>query len=171
MKTLKIEKVSASNRKAKEQTTQEKATAQKLLSKCNFDNATVVIEYNKKLYACKMPLDLLLKQLSIAPSRVKINCPFGKNQVVDLIATNDLECIGESENLKKYYNNPRYKVKNDGQAVEYYIAQKYHTKFDHYAKMSKGAGEFRNTEVKFFSFDKTTGTPSATCENLKTINK
>ena len=78
-----------------------------------------------------------------------------------------LELIGTSEDLQKYYDNPRYKgISNDGQAVEYLLAQKYHCTFDHFGSMTTNGGEFRNTEVKFFSFDKTTGTPSATIERI-----
>lgn len=171
MKTLVIEKTTNSPRGVKAQNEQEKKLANAILDKATFKNVTVVIEYNKGLYACKMPLDLVLKQLCNNGNRNKILCPLGKNQVIELINSGDLEKIGSASDLEKYHNSARYKISNDGQAIEYYLKQKYHTKFDHNAKMTAGDGEFRNTEVKFFSFDKTSGTPSATCESTKAILK
>ena len=169
MKTLTIEFKSTSPRGVKAQSPKEKELAQKILQSTSFDKVTVVIEYNKDLYACKMPLDLVLKRLANNGNRNKILCPLSKIQVIDLIASGDLEKIGLSSDLEKYHNSNRYKITNDGQAIEYYLKQKYHCKFDHNAKMTNGNGEFKNTEVKFFSFDKTTGTPSATCESTKAI--
>ena len=171
MKTLTIEKTTNSPRGLKAQTTKEKELAQAILKKANFENVTIVIEYNQNLYACKMPLKLVLKQLCNNGNRNKILCPLGKIQVIELIASGDLKKIGLSSDLEKYHNSNRYKITNDGQAIEYYLKQKYHCKFDHNAKMTNGNGEFKNTEVKFFSFDKTTGTPSATCESTKAILK
>ena len=169
MKTLNIEKTTNSPRGLKAQTEQEQATAKMILQKINFKNATVIIEIHNKIYGCKMPMHRLTSQLAISGKRVKFLCPLGKNQVIDLILSGELEMLGFSEELEKYHDNKRYKISNDGQAIEYFLKQKFHTKFDHTAKMTKGAGEFRNTEVKFFSFDKTSGTPSATCESLKAI--
>lgn len=168
LKVVNTAKQAGGNRPLKVQTAQEIAAANRLLKKINFKYATVVIEYSGELWACKMSMTRLLQGLSISGKRVKINCPFGKKQVEQMIDNADeLELIGESEELEKYYNNPRYKgVSNDGQAVEYLLAQKYHCKFDHYGSMSTNGGEFRGTEVKFFSFDKTTGTPSATVESI-----
>lgn len=171
MKTLTIEKTTNSPRGLKTQSPQEKKLAQAILQKANFDKVTIVIEYNKNLYACKMPLELVVKQLCNNGNRNKILCPLGKNQVIENIENGNLEKIGSSNDLEKYHNSNRYKITNDGQAIEYYLKQKYHCKFDHNAKMTNGQGEFRNTEVKFFSFDKTSGTPSATCESTKAILK
>lgn len=171
MKTLTLEKTTNSPRGLKEQTTTEKALAKKILNKIDFENATIVIEYNGGLYACKMPMRLLVKQLCVSGKRTKFLCPLGKSQVIELINSGDLEQIGVSTDLDKYFNSNRYHISNSGQAIEYYLKQKYHTKFNHTAKMTTGEGEFRNTEVKFFSFDKTSGTPSATCESIKAINK
>lgn len=171
MKTLAIEKTTNSPRGLKAQNAQELKLAKAILEKANFENVTVVIEYDKNLYACKMPLELVVKQLCNNGNRNKILCPLGKNQVINLIASGDLEKIGSSSDLEKYHKSSRYKINNDGQAIEYYLKQKYHCKFDHNAKMTNGNGEFKNTEVKFFSFDKTSGTPSATCESTKAILK
>ena len=169
MKIINANKQTNSPRGLKQQTELEKLTAKKLLEKVNFKNATIVIEYNSQLYACKVPMYRLTDQLAISGKRAKFLCPFGKSQVIDFIANGDLEKIGSSEDLDKYFNSNRYKVTNNGQAIEYFLSQRYHAKFDHYGKMTGGNGEFRNTEVKFFSFDKTTGTPSATCENITVI--
>ena len=171
MKTLKIEKVSTSPRGAKVQSATEKKLAKAILEKASFENVTIVIEYNKNLYGCKMPLELVLKQLANNGERNKILCPLSKSQVIENIENGNLEKIGSSQDLEKYHDNPRYKITNNGQAVEYFLKQKYHCKFDHQAKMTSGQGEFRKTEVKFFSFDKTSGTPSATCESTKSILK
>ena len=171
MKKIDVAKITNSPRGLKVQTEEEKITAQKILDKINFDFATIVIEYNKNLYACKMPMHRLTAQLCISGARTKFLCPLSKTQVIDYIASGDLEKIGSSVDLEKYFNNSRYSVTNCGQAIEYYLAQKNHCKFDHTAKMTSGNGEFKNTEVKFFSFDKTSGSPSATCESLKAINK
>lgn len=171
MKTLKIEFQSTSPRGTKAQSPQEKALAKKIMQQANFEKVTVVIEYNNNLYACKMPLELVLKRLANNGNRNKILCPLSKIQVIENIENGNLEKIGSSSDLQKYHNNPRYKITNDGQAIEYYLKQKYHAKFDHNAKMTAGQGEFKNTEVKFFSYDKTTGTPSATCESTKSIMK
>lgn len=169
MKTLDIAKTTNSPRGLKAQTVQEAAAAKMILDKIKFNNATIIIEWSGKLYGCKMPMHRLTAQLCISGKRTKFLCPLGKNQVIDLILSGDLEMLGFSEELEKYHENKRYKVSNDGQAVEYFLKQKFHAKFNHTAKMTKGNGEFRNTEVKFFSFDKTSGTPSATCESLKAI--
>ena len=169
MKTLNIAKISTSPRGLKKQTEQEKATAQKILEKINFEYATVVFEINNQLYIAKMPMYRLTENLAISGKKCKFLSPLGKSQVLECISNGMLENVGASQDLEKYHNNKRYKVSNDGQAIEYYLAQKFHVKFDHYGKMENG--EFRNTELKFFSFDKTTGTPSATCESLATINK
>lgn len=171
MKTLNIEFKSTSPRGTKAQSPQEKALAKKILQEANFEKVTVVIEYNKNLYACKMPLELVLKRLANNGNRNKILCPLSKIQVIENIENGNLEKIGSSNDLQKYHDSNRYKITNDGQAIEYYLKQKYHCKFDHNAKMTAGQGEFKNTEVKFFSYDKTTGTPSATCENTKSILK
>ena len=171
MKTLNIAKTTNSPRGLKAQSALEKATAQKILDKINFENATIIIEIHNKLFGCRMPMSRLCENLAVSGQRVKFLCPLGKNQVNDLIISGDLEMLGFSEELEKYHENKRYKISNDGQAIEYFLKQKYHAKFHHTAKMTKGNGEFRNTEVKFFSFDKTSGTPSATCESLKAINK
>ena len=171
MKTLKIDFVSTSPRAPKAQTMQEKKLANAIVKKANFENVTVVIEYKNTLYACKMPLELVLKRLASNGNRNKILCPLSKTQVIENIANGNLEKIGYSSDLEKYHNNSRYKITNDGQAIEYYLKQKYHCKFDHQAKMTAGQGEFKNTEVKFFSYDKTSGTPSATCESTKAILK
>lgn len=171
MKTLKIDFVSTSPRGTKAQSPQELKLAAAILKKANFENVTVIIEYNKNLYACKMPLELVLKRLASNGNRNKILCPLSKTQVIENIANGNLEKIGYSSDLEKYHNNARYKITNDGQAIEYYLKQKYHCKFDHQAKMTAGQGEFKNTEVKFFSYDKTSGTPSATCESTKAILK
>lgn len=171
MYTLNIEKTTNSPRGLKAQTSAEKIAAQKILDKVTFKNVTIVIEYNAGLYACKMPIERLTAQLCISGKRTKFLCPLGKNQVIELIASGKLEKIGSSDDLLKYHNSSRYHISNDGQAIEYYLKQKYHASFDHNAKMTTGAGEFRNTEVKFFSFDKTSGTPSATCESLKAIDR
>lgn len=171
MKTLNIEFKSTSPRGVKAQSPQELKLAAAILKKANFENVTVIIEYNKNLYACKMPLELVLKRLANNGNRNKILCPLSKTQVIENIDNGNLEKIGSSSDLEKYHNNTRYKITNDGQAIEYYLKQKYHTKFNHSAKMTAGQGEFKNTEVKFFSYDKTSGTPSATCENTKSILK
>ena len=169
MKTINVNKQTNSPRGLKQQTELEKLTAKKLLEKVNFKNATIIIEYDGQLYACKMPMNRLTDQLAISGKKAKFLCPLGKTQVIDFIASGDLKRIGSSEDLEKYTQSNRYKVTNNGQAIEYFLSQKYHAKFDHYGKMTGGNGEFRNTEVKFFSFDKTTGTPSATCESIKVI--
>lgn len=171
MKTLKIEFVSNSPRKARKQTAQELKLVKAITSKAQFDNVTIVIEYDKNLYACKMPLELVLKRLVNNGNRNKILCPLSKTQVIENINNGNLQKIGCSSDLQKYHDSNRYKITNDGQAIEYYLKQKYHAKFNHSAKMTAGQGEFKNTEVKFFSYDKTTGTPSATCENTKSILK
>lgn len=169
MKTLTIEKVSTSPRATKAQTDFEKSLATKVLQKANFENVMVVIEYKQELFACKMPLQLVLKQLCNNGERNKVLCPLSKSQVQENIANGNLQKIGYSSDLLKYHDNKRYKVKNNGQAIEYFLKQKYHCKFNHYGNMNEG--EFKNCEVKFFSFDKTSGTPSATFENTKTILK
>ena len=171
MKVIDVAKTTTSPRGLKAQTAQELAGAKKILEKVNFKYATIIIEYDKNLYACKMPMHRLTAQFCISGKKTRFLCPLSKNQVIEFIASGELERIGESESLNKYFESNRYKVSNCGQAIEYYLKQKYHTKFNHTAKMTSGCGEFRNTEVKFFSFDKTSGTPSATCESLKAINK
>ena len=160
-----------SPRGLKEQTAQEKATAKKILEKINFKNATIVFEINQELFICKMPMERLTANLAISSKKCKFLSPLGKSQVLEFIENGKLEKIGNSSDLEKYHNNPRYKIGNNGHAIEYFIAQKYHTKFDHQGKMTEGSGEFRNTEVKFFSFDKTSGTPSATCESLASLER
>ena len=168
LQVINTAKQAGGNRPLKVQTAQEVQAANRLLQKITFKYATVVIELDGELWACKMDMARLLQGLSISGKRAKVNCPFGKKQVQQMIEDADaLELIGTSEDLQKYYDNPRYKgVTNDGQAVEYLLAQKYRCKFDHYGSMSTNGGEFRGTEVKFFSFDKTTGTPSATIERI-----
>ena len=163
MKIINVAKTTNSNRGLKQPTPQEQAHAQKLIDSVNFKYCTIVIEIGSGLYACKMPIARVFSQIALNGKRAKILCPLGKSQVLEFIASGDLEKIGQSSDLEKYHNNPRYKVSNNGHAIEYFLAQKAHTKFDHNGKMLGGSGEFRNTEVKFFSFDKTTGTPSATC--------
>lgn len=163
MKTIDTAKMTNSNRGLKQPTPQERAHAQKLIASVQFKKVTVVIEIGGGLYACYMPKERVFAQIALNGKRAKILCPLGKAQVLQYISSGDLEKIGVSSDLEKYHNNKRYKVSNDGHAIEYFLAQKTHTKFDHNGKMLGSTGEFRNTEVKFFSFDKTTGTPSATC--------
>ena len=85
MKTLKIEFVSNSPRKARTQTAQELKLVKAITSKAQFENVTIVIEYNQNLYACKMPLELVLKRLVNNGNRNKILCPLSKTQVIENI--------------------------------------------------------------------------------------
>lgn len=165
IKTVNIAKTTLSPRGLKEQTATEKAYAKKILDKINFEFATVIFEINGELFWCKMPFNRLTDNLAISGKRAKFLSPLGKNQVLDLIESGTLEKIGNSSDLEKFGKS------NNGKNIEYFIARKTHQKFDHNGKMTDSNGEFRNTEVKFFSFDKTSGTPSATCENLASIDR
>ena len=169
MKIINAMKTTNSPRGIKVQTELEIETAQKVLDKINFENAIIVIEKNGTLFACKIPMYNLVKGLAITGKKCKILCPLGKNQVDEFIENGELTKIGISTDLEKFYNKSYYSVSNNGQAIEYFLAQQKHCKFHHQTKMLNGKGEFLNCEVKFFSFDKTSGTPSATFESLKTI--
>lgn len=107
----------------------------------------------------------LTENLAISGKKCKFLAPLGKNQVIDLIENGTLEKIGSSDDLEKFGKS------NNGKNIEYFLARKTRKSFDHSGKMTDGNGEFRNTEVKFFSFDKTSGTPSATCESLASIDR
>lgn len=165
IKTVNIAKTTLSPRGLKEQTATEKAYAEKILNKINFECATVIFEFKGGLYWCKMPFNRLTENLAISGKKAKFLSPLGKNQVADLIENGTLEKIGNSKDLEKFGKS------NNGKNIEYFLSAKTHQKFDHNGKMTDGNGEFRNTEVKFFSFDKTSGTPSATCENLASIDR
>lgn len=174
MKTINVCFESTSNRKAKELSRYEVKLSDILKTSVNCKYAMPIFVIDGGLYACKMPIDLLFNRIAFGKANNKFLSPLGKNQVKTHIASGELEKIGETADLDYYIENPRYKTKsgklaisNYGQAVEYYLAKKYHAKFDHYGKMTEG--EFRGCEVKLFNFDKTTGTPSATCESTKTI--
>lgn len=147
----------------KMQDSKSKAAAEKLAAEIP-EIFTCIFKINDLLYWAKVPKSRILERYRVSGSRAKILTPLSKKQVITLINNGTLEKIGVYTDLKKYYNG-NYSVSNDGQAVEYLVAQKSHTKFTHTGKMST-AGEFRNTEVKFFDFDKTTGTPSATCKAI-----
>lgn len=165
IKTVNISKTTLSPRGLKEQTATEKLYAKKILDKISFKFATVVFEFKGGLYWCKMPFNRLTDNLAISGKKAKFLSPLGKNQVADLIASGTLEKIGNSADLEKYGKS------NNGKNIEYFLSAKTHQKFDHTGKMIDSNGEFRKTEVKFFSFDKTSGTPSATCESLASIDR
>lgn len=165
IKTVNISKITTSPRGLKAQTEQEKVYAQKILDKINFDFCTVIFEYNGGLFWCKMPMHRLTDNLAISGKKCKFLAPLGKNQVIDLIEDGTLEKIGSSDDLEKFGKS------NNGKNIEYFLARKTRKGFDHSGKMTDGNGEFRGTEVKFFSFDKTSGTPSATCECLASIDR
>lgn len=165
IKTVNIEKATNSPRGLKAQTEQEKAYAKKILDKINFEYATVIFEINQKLYWCKMPFNRLTDNLAISGKKCKFLSPLGKSQVLELIENGTLENIGNSADLEKFGKS------NNGKNIEFFLARKTRKAFDHNGKMTNGNGEFRNTEVKFFSFDKTSGTPSATCESLASIDR
>lgn len=165
IKTVNIEKATNSPRGLKAQTEQEKIYAHKILEKIGFKNATVVFEINGNLYWCKMPMNRLTENLAISGKKCKFLSPLGKSQVLELVANGTLENIGKSSDLEKFGKS------NNGKNIEFFLARKTRQKFDHTGKMTNGNGEFRNTEVKFFSFDKTSGTPSATCESLASIDR
>lgn len=174
MKTLNVCFESTSNRKAKELSRYEVKLSDILKTSVSCKFALPVFVIDGGLYACKMPIELLFSRIAFGKANNKFLSPLGKNQVKAFIASGDLEKIGVTADLDYYIENPRYKTKsgklaisNYGQAVEYYLAKKYHAKFNHYGKMIEG--EFKGCEVKLFNFDKTTGTPSATCESTKTI--
>lgn len=163
MKIINDAKVAGGNRPLKVQTPQEKRTAEKLVKKSGIKYATVIIEMDGELWACKMLMSRLMEGLAISGEKAKILCPFGKKQFLQLVDDGDrIELIGYSDDLDEFRS--RKGVSNNGHAIEYYLAKKYHAKFDHFGSMATNGGEFRGTEVKFFSFDKTTGTPSATVE-------
>lgn len=165
IKTVNIAKTTTSPRGLKVQTATEKAYAKKILDKINFEYATIIFEIGGEIFWCKMPFNRLTDNLAISGKKCKFLSPLGKSQVISLIADGTLEKIGNSSDLEKFGKS------NDGKNIEFFLASKTHKKFDHNGKMTDGNGEFRGTEVKFFSFDKTSGTPSATCENLKSIDR
>ena len=165
IKLVNIEKTTSSPRGLKKQTATEPATAKKILDKIGFKNATVVFEIKKELFWCKMPMHRLTENLAVSGNKCKFLSPLGKSQVLDLIANGTLEKIGNSADLEQFGKS------NNGKNIEYFLARKTKQKFDHNGKMTNGNGEFRNTEVKFFSFDKTSGTPSATCESLASLDR
>ena len=148
IKTVNIAKTTASPRGLKVQTATEKAYAKKILDKINFEYATVIFEINGNLFWCKMPMHRLTENLAISGKRCKFLSPLGKSQVLDLVENGTLEKIGSSADLEKFGKS------NDGKNIEFFLASKTHKKFDHSGKMTSGNGEFRGTEVKFFSFDK-----------------
>ena len=165
IKTVNIEKTTTSPRGLKEQNATEREYAKKILEKIGFKNATIVFEINGNLYWCKMPMNRLTENLAVSGKKCKFLSPLGKSQVLELIANGTLEQIGYSADLEQFGKS------NNGQNIEFFLARKTRQKFDHTGKMTNGNGEFRNTEVKFFSFDKTSGTPSATCESLASIDR
>lgn len=165
IKTVNINKTTTSPRGLKAQTEVEKAAAEKILAKIQFKNATVIFEINSGLFWCKMPMHRLTDNLAVSGKKCKFLAPLGKNQVLDLIADGTLEKIGESADLEAFGKS------NNGKNIEYFLAKKTRKSFDHTGKMTDGNGEFRGTEVKFFSFDKTSGTPSATCESLASLDR
>ena len=112
-----------------------------------------------------MPFNRLTENLAISGKKCKFLSPLGKNQVLELIENGTLENIGNSADLEKFGKS------NNGKNIEFFLARKTRKGFDHNGKMTNGNGEFRKTEVKFFSFDKTSGTPSATCESLASIDR
>lgn len=165
IKTVNINKTTTSPRGLKAQTEIEKTAAAKILEKITFKNATIVFEINGSLYWCKMPMHRLTDNLAVSGKKCKFLAPLGKNQVFDLIADGTLEKIGNSADLEAFGKS------NNGKNIEYFLARKTRKSFNHTGKMTDGNGEFRNTEVKFFSFDKTSGTPSATCESLASLDR
>lgn len=174
MKTLNACFESTSNHGAKVLTAKESRLANILKKGINADKVMPIFVMNGSLYACRMDIGFLFDRIAFGKANNKFLSPFGRNQVKSYVESGDLEKIGEISDLDYYIGNPRYKTKsgklaisNYGQAVEYYLAKKYHAKFNHYGKMTEG--EFKGCEVKLFNFDKTTGTPSATCESTKTI--
>ena len=166
LKVINTAKQAGGNRPLKVQTIEEQNAARRVLNNIGFEYATCVFEIDGEIWACKMSMSRLLEGLAISGKNAKILCPFGKNQLLDMIEEADaLELIGESIDLDNIMSNPRYHVSNRGQACEYLLAKKYHAKFDHAGAMVGSNGEFRGTEVKFFGFDhngKIKGTPSAT---------
>ena len=165
IKTVNISKTTTSPRGLKVQTATERETAEKILAKINFEFATVVFEISGSLYWCKMPMHRLTENLAISGKKCKFLAPLGKSQVLDLIESGTLEKIGTSQDLEQFGKS------NNGKNIEYFLARKTRKGFDHNGKMTDGQGEFRGTEVKFFSFDKTSGTPSATCESLASLDR
>lgn len=174
MKNINVGFESTSNRKAKKLNRYEVKLSNILKTSINCKYAMPVFVIDGNLYVCKMPIRRLFERIAFGKTNNKFLSPLGRNQVKAFIANDRLEKIGTTADLDYYIGNPRYKTKsgklaisNYGQAVEYYLAKKYHAKFNHYGKMIEG--EFKGCEVKLFNFDKTTGTPSATCESTKTI--
>lgn len=174
--TVTTEFKAGGNKPAKVLTKKEVKMAQILQAHVNAKNLLACFIYDGNVYACKMDIDRLYSRLAFGKNNNKFLSPLGRNQVIELIDDGTLKPIGTTENLDYYIKNDRYKsasgkykVTNYGQAIEYYIAQKAHAKFDHYGKITEGNGEFNGCEVKLFNFDKTTGTPSATCPDTKTI--
>ena len=77
LKVINTAKQAGGNRPLKVQTPQEVQAANRLLKEISFKYATVVIEYDGELWACKMDMTRLLQGLSISGKRAKVNCPFG----------------------------------------------------------------------------------------------
>lgn len=164
LKTIDTPKQAGGNRPLKQQTAEERAFADYLCKTSGIKYATIVNEFDGELWACKMPLSRLLKGLCLSNGKAKILAPFGKKQLMQMIDdAEDLELIGTVEDLDDIIAKKGGRI-NRGQAVEYFIARKYHCKFDHIGRMTTNGGEFRGTELKYFGWSTTTGTPSATCE-------
>jgi hypothetical protein len=97
----------------------------------------------------------------------KVNCPVGKNQLIDLINSNSeyIEYMGTFEEFLRYRNNIKIKG-NNGTPMQKWLSYKWHTTTNTTAKLANGGDGIirrgRVNEVKFFDWTKTTGTPSAT---------
>lgn len=157
-KTVNIDFVSTSpNTKAQDNESKKRASQIAVDCPAFF---SCIFKIGGHLFGADIPKDKILLRYRISGSKAKILSPLSKKQVLYLVAFNKLSDLGTAEKLQKYYSG-KYSISNDGQAIEYLVAQVRHLKFDHNGKMSP-SGECGGREFKFFDFDKTTGTPSAT---------
>lgn len=110
-----------------------------------------VVHVDGKLYQLFMDAETMLQRckLEVDGNSLKVFAPFSRPQIAEMVST--MQEIGTMEQLKEVKEKSGKKL-NNGQAVEFFLAKKYHKPFDHVKPWYTAGGEFGACEVKFFDF-------------------
>lgn len=131
-----------------------------------------VIHIDGKLYQMFMDAEVMLQRckLEVDGKSLKVFSPLSRPQVADMVS--QMKSIGTMDDLNDIKSKSEKKI-NNGQAVEYFLAKKYHKTFDHIKPWYTKGGEFGSCEVKFFDFGvgKACTSPRCKLTNKKQLEK
>lgn len=164
---------SANTNSLKKMSEKEQATLNTLIEKASkngLKNFALIYNVDGKIYGFKTPISNCLERVKTNKSgkstTFKIFSPLANGQVKDFIEQDLMSYYGTEADLEQI-REKNSNLKNNGQAVEYLINKKEHSKIDHTKSLVKGGDSlFGDTEIKYFVI----GSSSPSCrlfDNVK----